>query len=64
MLDQQQVESAIAGLRNAYAAFNRGDIDAAARLLDPQVEWVEPANFPGGGAYHGPVDQTFGELII
>ena len=22
-------------------------------LLDPQVEWVEPAEFPGGGTCHG-----------
>lgn len=53
MLNQQQTEHAIAELRAAYAAFNRGDIDAAVRVLDPQVEWVEPAEFPHGGAYHG-----------
>jgi uncharacterized protein len=53
VLNQQQREQAIAGLRDAYAAFNRGDIDAAVRLLDPQVEWIEPSEFPGGGAYHG-----------
>lgn len=53
MLDPQQTEKAIAGLRAAYAAFNRGDFDAAVQLLDPNVEWTEPAEFPGGGAYHG-----------
>jgi len=53
MLDQRQTEQAIAGLRAAYAAFNRGDIDAAVELLDPQVEWAEPSEFPGGGTYHG-----------
>lgn len=53
MLNQQQTEQAIAELRAAYVAFNRGDIDAAVRLLDPQVEWVEPVEFPNGGAYHG-----------
>ena len=53
MLDQRQTEQAIAGLRAAYAAFNRGDIDAAVGLLDPQVEWTEPSEFPGGGTYHG-----------
>jgi len=53
MLNQQQTEHAIAELRAAYAAFNRGDIDAAVRMLDPQVEWVEPDEFPYGGAYHG-----------
>jgi ketosteroid isomerase-like protein len=52
-LDPRQTESAISGLRAAYAAFNRGDIDAAVQLFDPNVEWVEPAEFPGGGSYHG-----------
>src|SRR5215469_14955887 len=53
MLDPQQTEKAIAGLRAAYAAFNRGDIDAAVQLFDPNVEWSEPPEFPGGGTYHG-----------
>jgi ketosteroid isomerase-like protein len=44
---------AIVGLRGAYAAFNRGDIDAAVKPFDPQIEWSEPAEFPGGGACHG-----------
>jgi uncharacterized protein len=53
VLDPQQTEKAIAGLRAAYAAFNRGDIGAAVQLLDPNVEWTEPTEFPGGGTYHG-----------
>lgn len=53
VLNQQQIEHAVAGLQQAYAAFNRGDIDAAVRILDPGVEWIEPAEFPGGGTYHG-----------
>jgi uncharacterized protein len=53
VLDHQQIEDAIAGLREAYAAFNRGDINAAVRILDPGVEWIEPPDFPGGGTYHG-----------
>ena len=53
VLNHQQIEDAIAGLREAYAAFNRGDIDATVRLLDSRVEWIEPAEFPGGGTYHG-----------
>ena len=44
---------AIVALRGAYAAFNRGDIDAAVKPFDPQIEWSEPVEFPGGGAYHG-----------
>jgi ketosteroid isomerase-like protein len=40
-------------LRKAYAAFNRNDISATVEALDPQIEWTEPAEFPGGGTYHG-----------
>ena len=49
----QQTSAAIASLRSAYASFNRGDIDAAVRFLDDNVEWVEPREFPGGGTYLG-----------
>jgi ketosteroid isomerase-like protein len=44
---------AISTIREAYAAFNRGDIAAAVKNLDPKIEWIEPAEFPGGGTYHG-----------
>ena len=40
-------------LRKAYAAFNRNDIPAVCDALDPQIEWTEPPEFPGGGTYHG-----------
>ena len=41
-------------LWQAYAAFNRNDIPAAVAALDPQIEWTEPPEFPGGGiTYHG-----------
>lgn len=53
VLDHQQTEDAIAKLRAAYAAFNKGDIDTAVEFLDPGIEWIEPAEFPGGGTYHG-----------
>jgi len=43
----------ITSLRAAYAAFNRGDVDAAVEPLDTQIEWSEPSEFPGGGTYHG-----------
>jgi ketosteroid isomerase-like protein len=45
---------AITALRGAYAAFNRGDMDAAVESLDAQIDWTEPAEFAGGGRpYHG-----------
>ena len=41
-------------LKQAYAAFNRNDIPATVVALDPQIEWTEPREFPGGGiTYHG-----------
>ena len=49
----REQELLISALQNAYAAFNRGDIDAAVELLSPDVEWTEPKDFPGGGTYHG-----------
>jgi ketosteroid isomerase-like protein len=33
----------------AYEAFARGDIAAAVRDLDPEVEWIEPESFENGG---------------
>ena len=53
MQSPMQQEQMIAALRGAYAAFNRGDIDAAVEPLDDQIEWIEPTEFPGGGTYHG-----------
>jgi uncharacterized protein len=48
-----RTEQRISILRDAYAAFNRGDIDAAVQSLNPNIEWCEPTEFPGGGSYHG-----------
>jgi ketosteroid isomerase-like protein len=42
----------------AYRAYARGDIAAAVADLDPDVEWVEPDEFPDGGARHGPAAVT------
>ncbi|MBV8514709.1 MAG: nuclear transport factor 2 family protein [Acidobacteria bacterium] len=53
MQNAPQTEQRIAILRAAYAAFNRGDIDAAVQSLDSQIDWSEPTEFPGGGSYHG-----------
>jgi uncharacterized protein len=48
-----RTEQRILILRDAYAAFNRGDIDTAVQSLDPNIDWSEPTEFPGGGSYHG-----------
>jgi hypothetical protein len=40
-------------LREAYAALNRNDIPAFVQIFDPQIEWIEPVEFPGGGTYRG-----------
>jgi uncharacterized protein len=49
----EETAEMIAALRAAYAAFNRGDIDAALTPMDASIEWSEPPEFPGGGSYHG-----------
>lgn len=53
MLTSQETSDAIEDLRAAYGAFDRGDIDAAVRMLAPDVDWTEPVEFPGGGNFHG-----------
>jgi len=40
-------------LRQAYAALNRNDIDGFVKDFDPQIERIEPPEFPLGGTYHG-----------
>lgn len=40
-------------LRAAYAALNRNDIPGFVAVFDPQIERIEPADFPQGGTYHG-----------
>jgi ketosteroid isomerase-like protein len=52
-MSSEEEEHAIGILREAYAAFNRGDIPAAVKSLDPHIKWTEPAEFPRGGTYNG-----------
>jgi ketosteroid isomerase-like protein len=40
-------------VRRALDAFNAGDAEAAAALLDPDVEWRLPPNFPDTGTLRG-----------
>ena len=39
--------------REPYAALNRNDIPAIVEAFDRQIEWTEPAEYPGSGTYHG-----------
>src|SRR5262245_43219382 len=40
-------------LKELYAALNRNDIEAAVNALDPQIAWIEPAEYTGGATVHG-----------
>ena len=40
-------------IREAYAALNRNDVAGFVAVFDPQVERIEPSDFPGAGTYHG-----------
>lgn len=40
-------------LKEAFAALNRNDIPAMVQVFDPQIERIEPPEFPAGGTYHG-----------
>ena len=43
-------------LREAYAALNRNDIPAMLKVFDPQIERIEPPEYPAGGTYRGHAD--------
>jgi uncharacterized protein len=40
-------------LREFYAALNRNDIPATVNALDPEIEWIEPPEYPKGGTHRG-----------
>jgi ketosteroid isomerase-like protein len=40
-------------LRRGYEALNGGDISVVLELLDPDIEWHEPALSPDAGAHRG-----------
>jgi uncharacterized protein len=37
----------------AYEAFNRGDMETAAKAMDPEIEWNVPDVLPDAQVYHG-----------
>ena len=51
----------IAVVEAAYRAYAAGDIYEAVRHLHPNVEWIEPDEFPNGGRRFGPT-QVFDYL--
>jgi uncharacterized protein len=40
-------------VRRAFEAWNSGDAEAAIALLDADIEWRLPPNFPDAQAWHG-----------
>jgi ketosteroid isomerase-like protein len=40
-------------LKHGYDALNRGDLSVVRALLDPDIEWYEPAPSPEAGAHQG-----------
>ena len=58
-------EENVERLRDAYAAWNRGDSEAFLPDLHPQVEFHQAAGFPGMGVYRGPkaVSSAFKDLV-
>jgi len=52
--DQLAVFTDIELVKETYAAINRNEVPAAVSAFDPQMEWIEPSNYPGGGGtYRG-----------
>jgi ketosteroid isomerase-like protein len=49
----QSLAAEIETLKETYAAINRNDIPAALKAFDPQMEWIEPHDYPGAGTYRG-----------
>ena len=46
-------EANVEALRRGYAALNRGDLSVVLELLDPEIEWHEPAPSLEGDAHRG-----------
>ena len=46
-------EANVEALKRGYGALNRGDLSVVLDLLDPEIEWHEPAQSLEGGAHRG-----------
>ena len=43
----------VATIRQMYDAYSRGDYAAGLSCLDPEIEFSQPTDEPGGGTFHG-----------
>jgi hypothetical protein len=50
---QSAVFHEIEAVKETYAAINRNDVPGALKALDPQIEWIEPPDFPTLGRIAG-----------
>jgi ketosteroid isomerase-like protein len=48
-MSQENVEI----VRQAFEAFNRGDLEGVVDVCDPAVEWFPPKELPSPGPYYG-----------
>jgi len=46
-------EANVEALNRGYAALNRGDLSVVLALLDPEIEWHEPATSLEAGTHRG-----------
>ena len=60
-MSRENVEAVLRG----YAAFNRGDLDAAIEGFHPEIEWHGPGVFPDEDVYRGVegVRRFWGEFL-
>lgn len=51
--EASSMAAAVEALRQAYAALNENDVDGFVAVLGPEIERVEPPDFPLGGTHRG-----------
>jgi ketosteroid isomerase-like protein len=50
---RDDLQRIIEAIRAAYDTFNRDEIGSQMEHIAPDVQWIEPLSFPGGGTYRG-----------
>ncbi|WP_435158950.1 nuclear transport factor 2 family protein [Haladaptatus sp. DFWS20] len=53
-------------VRENYAAFNQGDVEAVMATMADDIEWIEPEGTPYGGVYRTPeavLENAFGPVM-